>query len=165
MKHLAIIPTVFAFVACVALLGCGDRATAPSLDEQLGPQLSYLGLSEIEVDIDIKPGSDPNSINCNNDNESITVAILSTDDFDARTVDHTTVTFEGASETHVNKKTGLARRHEEDVDPTDGDTDLVFHFRLGDTTLDCNSSDGTLTGETFSGQAIEGTDAVRTVGE
>ncbi|NIM48758.1 MAG: hypothetical protein GTN78_10340, partial [Gemmatimonadales bacterium] len=87
---------------------------------------------KIEVDIDIKPGSDPNSINCNNENGVVTVAILTTEDFDALTVDHATVTFEGASETHVDKKTGEPRRHEEDVDG-DGDTDLVLHFRFGDT--------------------------------
>jgi hypothetical protein len=118
--------------------------------------------------IDIKPGSDPNSINCNKMGV-ITVAILSTQtgkgelqDFDATTVDHTTVTFEGASETHVNKKTGKARRHEEDVDK-DGDIDLVLHFRNGETHLDCNSTEGTLTGETFDGQAITGSDSINSV--
>ena len=119
-------------------------------------------ITEIAVDIDIKPGSDPNSINCNNENAVITVAILTTDDFDATTVDHTTVTFEGASETHVNKKTGDPRRHEEDVDG-DGDTDLVFHFRLGDTDLGCDATEGILTGETFDGVPINGTDAVRMI--
>ena len=59
---------------------------------------------------------------------------MPTDDFEATTVDHTTVTFEGAIEMHVNKKTGVARRHEEDVDGG-RDTDLVLHFRLGDTDL------------------------------
>lgn len=108
-----------------------------------------------QVEIDIKPGSDPNSINCNNEKGIITVAILTTDTFDATFVDHSTVTFEGASETHVDKKSGEPRRHEEDVD---GDTDLVFHFRLGDTNLTCESPEGTLTGETFDGQAIVGTD-------
>lgn len=57
----------------------------------------------------------------------------------------------------------MARRHEEDVDE-DGDTDLVLHFRLGDTGLDCTSTGGTLTGETFDEEGIEGTDAVRMVG-
>ena len=118
----------------------------------------------IDVDIDIKPGSDPNSVNCNNQNVSIAVAILTTDDFDATTVDHTTVTFEGASETHMDKKSGLPRRHEEDVDG-DGDTDLVFHFRLGETGLGCGSTQGTLQGQTFGGQAIEGTDVVRMIDE
>lgn len=116
----------------------------------------------IVVDVDIKPSSDPNSINCNNDKGVIAVAILTTDDFDATTVDHTTVVFEGAGETHVDKKSGQPRRHEEDVDG-DGNTDLVLHFRQGETALDCGSTEGTLAGETFSGQAIEGADAVRMV--
>ena len=90
------------------------------------------------------------------------MTILSTDDFDALTVDHTTVTFEGASETHVNKKTGEAIRHVEDVD-LDGDMDLVFHFRLGDTALTCESTEGTLTGETYDGMSIEGSDSIRMI--
>ncbi len=117
-----------------------------------------LSTGVIPVDIDIKP----NSMNCNNAQGVITAAILTTDDFDATTVDHTTVTFEGATETHVDKKSGVARRHEEDVDD-DGDTDLVVHFRLGDTGLTCDSGEGTLEGETFDGQAITGTDAVRMI--
>jgi hypothetical protein len=116
----------------------------------------------LEISIDIKPGSDPNSINCYNDKGIITLAILTTDDFDATTVDHTLVSFEEASETHIDRKSGNLRRHEEDVDG-DGDTDLVFHFRQGDTNLSCESVDGTLTGETFDGQNIEGTDAVNMV--
>ena len=119
---------------------------------------------DLVVLIDIKPGSDPNSINCKNENKkkTIAVAILTTPDFDATTVDHATVEFEGAGEAHVDKKSGDPRRHEEDVDD-DGDTDLVLHFRLGDTALTCSSTEGTLTGETFGGEAIEGTDAVRMV--
>jgi hypothetical protein len=116
----------------------------------------------VEVEIDIKPGSDPNSINCNNPNEVITVAILTTDDFDATTVDHTTVTFEGASETHTHPKTGEPLRHEEDVDG-DGDIDLVFHFLQGDTDLTCESEEGVLMGETFDGDPVQGTDAVRMI--
>ena len=116
----------------------------------------------IEVEIDIKPGGTPNSINCNNPNGVIPVAILSTDTFDATTVDHTTVTFEGASETHVDKRTGLARRHEEDVNG-DGRTDLVFHFRLRDADLGCGSTEARLEGETFDGQRIFGVDSVRMI--
>lgn len=64
----------------------------------------------------------------------------------------------------MNPKSGEPSRHEEDVDG-DGDTDLVFHFRLDDTDLTCNSTEGTLTGKTFDGQAIEVTDSVNMIGE
>lgn len=115
----------------------------------------------IVADIDIKPGSDPNSVPCNNEDFGIPVAILSTPEFDATTVDHTTVTFHGAYEAHMNKD-GELRRHEEDVD-LDGDMDLVFHFRLGDTDLDCTSTEGTLTGETYDGTPVTGTDALNMI--
>jgi hypothetical protein len=114
------------------------------------------------ITIDIKPGRDPNSINCNNANAVIPVAILTTDDFDATTVDHVTVTFEGASEFHINRLTGEPQRHEEDVDG-DGDLDLVFHFWLRDTSLTCSSTEATLIGETFDDVAIEGTDSVNMI--
>ena len=137
------------------------RVTLKASPEGVSPVFSDIRIQPhvIYVDIDVKPGSYPNSINCQNQEEVITVAVLITEDFDAMTVDHTTVTFEGASETHVKKRTGEPRRHEEDVD-LDGDMDLVFHFRLGDTTLICESSTGTLIGETYDGMPIEGTDSV-----
>ncbi len=47
------------------------------------------------VDIDIKPGGDPNSINLNS-RGVIPVAILSTETFDATTLDPSTIVFEGA---------------------------------------------------------------------
>lgn len=119
-------------------------------------------IAPIPIGIDIKPGSDPNSINCNNPQQVITVAVVTSESFDATDVDHTTVTFEGGTETHVSTRENEARRHEEDVD-SDGDMDLVLHFRLGETDLACASTEGTLTGETFDGRAIEGTDAVRMV--
>jgi hypothetical protein len=99
---------------------------------------------------------------CDNEHAIISVAILTEEDFEAATVDHTTVTFEGASETHVRMGSGEAIRREVDVDG-DGDIDLLFHFRLGDTTLTCESTAGTLRGETFDGQAIQGTDDVRMI--
>jgi hypothetical protein len=113
------------------------------------------------VTIDIKPGAYPNSINCiSGGNAVIPVAILSTSSFDALSVDHTTVRFEGASHTHFSR--GQMTRHEEDVNG-DGLLDLVFHFRRNQTTLSCNSTTGTLTGMTYCGQAIKGMDTVNMV--
>ncbi len=99
---------------------------------------------------------------CDNENALIPVAIPTTSDFDAATIDHNTVTFEGASEVHVNNKSGEALRHEEDVDD-DGDLDLVFHFRVIDTQFTCSSNEATLTGETFSGQGVIGIDLVNMI--
>ena len=104
----------------------------------------------VEVSIDIKPGSDPNSINCRH-NGVIPVAILTTSDFDATTVDPSTVGFgpSAASATHVDG---------------DGDMDMVLHFRQQDTGIACGDEEACLTGETTDGTAIEGCDAIRTVG-
>lgn len=88
----------------------------------------------------------------------IPVAILTTDDFDATTVDPLSVEFgpAGAIEAHG---TG----HIEDADG-DGDLDLVLHFKTQEGGIQCGDTEASLTGETFGGQAIEGSDSVKTVG-
>ncbi|MEJ2636979.1 MAG: T9SS type A sorting domain-containing protein, partial [Calditrichia bacterium] len=120
----------------------------------------------LAVNVDIKPGEEPNSVNCTNANGLITVAILTTPDFDALSVDHTKVSFGltgiEASEHHV-KKNGDMVRHEKDVD-RDGDKDLVFHFRYGNTSLDCDSKQAVLIGETNDGLQVMGIDEIRMVG-
>ena len=111
----------------------------------------------ITVDIDIKPGSFPNSINPRS-RGVIPVAILTTATFDATTVDPMSVEFgpSGASETHG---TG----HIEDADG-DGDDDLVLHFRTQDTGIQCADTSASLMGQTFGGQSILGSDSINTVG-
>ena len=117
-----------------------------------------------EGPIDIKPGSDPNSINPRSKGV-IPVAIFTTSiadgdpqDFDATQVDPQTVEFgpEGAGIAHK-------KGHVEDVD-SDGDMDLVLHFRTQETGIACGDTEVTLTGETYGGQTITGTDTIRTVG-
>ncbi|MEN8130376.1 MAG: hypothetical protein ABFS45_09335 [Pseudomonadota bacterium] len=116
------------------------------------------------VSIDIKPGSDPNSINPRS-KDVIPVAILTTNiadgdplDFDATQIDATTVRFgpNGAGIAH-------AQEHIEDVDD-DGDSDLLLHFRTQAKGIACGDTTATLTGETFSGDAIAGSDSIKTVG-
>lgn len=142
--------------------GLFDTGALSDRDASLRGTFRWDIVGRIEVEIDIKPGSDPNSINCTNEAGVIAVAVLTTAEFDAATVDHGTVVFQGARETHRDASSGDARRHEEDVD-ADGDIDLVFHFRVGETDLTCESTEGTLEGETFDGQTIRGSDAVRMV--
>jgi len=108
--------------------------------------------------LDIKPGSDLNSINLKNKGV-IPVAILTTDTFDATTVDHTTVEFgpNGAMEAH-------GRGHNEDADG-DGDLDLVLHFPTQDTGITRDDREACLTGETSDGTFIQGCDSITIVGK
>jgi len=50
----------------------------------------------------------------------------------------------------------------EDVDG-DGDTDMILHFKTQATGIKCGDTSASLTGETFGGQMIEGSDSIRTV--
>lgn len=113
----------------------------------------------LQVAIDIKPGSFPNSIN-NDGNGVIPVAILTTADFDAATVDPATVTLDGAA-ARMKGKSGSSGSLE-DVD-ADGDLDLVVHIQDTDGTWVSGDSMATLSATTYAGQSIVGTDSIRLV--
>lgn len=104
------------------------------------------------AEIDIKPGSYPNSINLGSKGV-VPVAVLTTDDFDASTIDPGTVQFAGASP---------VRSTLEDVDG-DGDRDMLFHFGTQELDLDQDSTEATLTAKTKAGHSVQGTDSVRIV--
>ena len=108
-------------------------------------------------EIDIKPGSFPNSINPKSKG-NIPVAILTTGAFDAATVDVDSVRF-GITGTEAEP----VQHALEDVDG-DGDIDMILHFKTQDTEIECGDTEATLTGETIYHQQITGTDSVRTVG-
>lgn len=114
----------------------------------------------VEVAVDIKYGSDPNSINCGrrHGNAAIPVTVFTDEHFDATAIDPATVVFGPAAATEMH-----GTMHLEDVDG-DGDLDATFHFRFGDTGLDCDSTEASISGQTTDGTAWTGTDAVRMVG-
>jgi hypothetical protein len=89
-----------------------------------------------EMKIDIKPGNEQNNINLKSKGV-VPVAILTTADFDATTVDPATAQFAGASP---------ERWKLEDVD-NDGDNDILFHFDTEQLNLDENSTEATLTAQ------------------
>lgn len=109
------------------------------------------------IDIDIKPGSEPNSVNLGSGGV-IPVAVLSTPTFDAATVDPFSITLEGGA-VQLKGKSGNAGSLE-DVDG-DGHLDLVIHIM--DWTLVEGSTIATLTGHTLDGIPIQGSDSVRIV--
>lgn len=115
----------------------------------------------MEVEIDIKPMSDPNSINLKSKGV-IPVAILSTATFDATTVDGTTVTFAGAYPIHDITDPLVIADHQHDVD-LDGDIDYVFHFAVQDTSITSGETSAMLTGNTLGIPVpIWGTDSILT---
>ncbi len=109
------------------------------------------------VAIDIKPEGFPNSIYPGR-MARIPVAILTSDTFDASSVDATTVRF-GAT------GSGAAPAHWalEDVDG-DRDADMILQFNIQDTGIVCGTTAASLTGQTIDGQTIKGSDSIRTVG-
>lgn len=122
--------------------------------------------SVIQVLIDIKPGSDPNSVNTKNKGR-LPVAILTTDEFDASTVDAVTITIgdgEGAETPVAARKNGTLMAELEDVDD-DGDLDMILHFETQAIVAGGDLHEGTtsliVNGFTLDDVALTGTDAVR----
>jgi hypothetical protein len=118
-------------------------------------EVMALYINGITVDIDIKPGSDPNCVNSNN-HGVIPVAILSNADFDAATVDPFSVALDGA-EVRVKGKSGNLGSLE-DVNG-DGLLDLVVQI-IDDAVYEPGDTMATLTGTTYDGVPIEGTDSI-----
>ena len=113
----------------------------------------------ISVTIDIKPGESPNSINLGSQG-NVPVAIFSTEDFDATTVDPTSITLAGASVRIKGK--GTPQASFSDVNG-DGLLDLIVH--VDTTALELTEGDvqAELIGMSFDGQEIRGEDSVRIV--
>jgi parallel beta-helix repeat protein len=106
------------------------------------------------VDIDIKPGSDPNSINLKSKG-LIPVAVLADEFFDPKDIVIDSITFAGANP---------LRGNFEDVD-NDGDLDLILHFNTQSLNLTSSDTKATLFGRLNNGTLIKGVDSIRVVGK
>ncbi|MFC2083124.1 hypothetical protein ACFLSG_03700 [Candidatus Bipolaricaulota bacterium] len=106
----------------------------------------------LPVDIDIKPGSDPNSINLGAKGV-MPAAILGAEDFDVTDIDPTTVRLADAAPVRWNQADANG----------DNFVDLQFKFRIQELALTDESVEAALIGELWSGTAIEGVDSVRIV--
>jgi hypothetical protein len=119
-------------------------------DGGVGYDIVEIEVKPIPITIDIKPGSWPNAFNLN-PNGVTSIAVLTTDDFDAMTVDPTTITIEHYA---VPLRWSI-----EDVDG-DGDLDMVFKFARVDLDLHEDTTSLTLYGKNLDGFDIAGEDAV-----
>jgi hypothetical protein len=115
-----------------------------------------LGVTDVTVPIDIKPGNKLNKINLKSKGQ-LTVTILGSIDFDAMQVDHSTVTFGPA---------GALPRHDGHVRDVnrDGFQNMKFPIKIRKTGITCGDTEATLTGATFGDIQFTGTDTVKTVG-
>lgn len=113
----------------------------------------------INVQIDIKPGSYPNSIN-RNSKGVIPVAILGSADFDVTQIEPLSLALAGMALNIQNK--GTPQCSLEDVNK-DGFMDLVCKFVDGTITTSVETTTFVLTGTLLDGTSFEGSDEVRIV--
>jgi hypothetical protein len=111
------------------------------------------------VTVDIKPGAFPNTINLASKG-TVPVAVVSTVEFDAATVDPRTVTLAGAPvRLHGN---GAPMASLEDANG-DGLLDLVVHVEAGSLQIAPGATEAVLRGHTYDGAAIQGTDSIEVI--
>ena len=107
----------------------------------------------IHVEIDVLPGQSPNHI-VPQPNKLILVAILGSASFDVSQVDALSVVFGPGRATEVHGK-----GHMEDVN-FDGFTDMLLHFRCGETGILAGTSTVHLYGRLTNGERMEGSDSL-----
>ena len=134
------------------------KSTATILTPVLVVSLSvFLAAQTLRVSIDIKPGDKPTTIEPGRQG-LIPVAILTTSQFDAATVDAATVSI-GPTGTEA----AVFRSMLDDVD-RDGDTDQLLLFRVQEMGVKCGDTVILLKGKTTDGKPIEGSQSIETVG-
>jgi probable HAF family extracellular repeat protein len=143
----------------LAINGKGEIAATWARGTGYPPRAVLLTLvsEPTKISIDIEPGQFPNDINPKSKGQ-IPVAILTGGTFDATTVDPSTIRF-GATGTEAAPVLVAV----EDVN-SDGRPDVLLNFNTQDTRIQCRQTSASLTGETTSRQAIQGSDSIITRG-
>lgn len=113
------------------------------------------------VNIDVKPGSDPNSINLKSKG-LIPVALFGSAAFDIDQVDTNTVRF-GPMDHHMDGGAAAVKVNVDDVN-LDGYPDLVFYFKPAQTGLQPGDTMVCLHGTLLDGSHFCGHDDVRVIG-
>ena len=111
------------------------------------PAFAHEEHEHLHVAIDIRPGSYPNPINLKSSG-SVAVALLSSAEFDAMSVDPASVKL-GRVHHHENGASPLRYAYE-DVNQ-DGFLDIVFHFKIKETLLEPTDTEACLHGMLMNG--------------
>jgi hypothetical protein len=134
-----------------------DAATGSSGgDDGMVTQFTFAPAS-IDVELDIRPGSEVNPINPTS-RGLVPVAILGSDTFDVADVDATTLAFgpEAAPLAHRNGP------HPKDANHDDDTPDLLAHFLTDEAGIAFGDTEACVTGELLDGTPFEGCDAITT---
>jgi hypothetical protein len=132
-----------------------DKSVTPAVLVTLAPCLPPPKV----VDIDIRPGRMPNTIDLG-EQETVAVAILSSTTFYAPSeVVASSLTFGHSGNEHSLRR---CARDAEDVNG-DGLLDLICYFKVRATGFQRGDTQGVLLGETIGGERIKGTDSVRII--
>jgi hypothetical protein len=147
--------------AAAGLLTGRAEVTTTSTDPDLTDNVATTTLEVFRpVTIDVSPRNTANEVNLHRG--SVTVAIITTADFDATTVDPATVCFgdaEAPAERNCAEQHGTG--HVEDVNG-DKRPDILFHFAVGDTGIDFGDASACVIARTTGGVGLYGCDAVVT---
>lgn len=142
-----------------AIFTLGETTVTWTATDAAGNSASGEQLVTVEafpVVVDIKPDDNNNRVNPKN-RGVIPVAVLTTDDFDALTIDVGSLSFGPGG-------TGAAHGgHHEDVDG-DGDLDLMLHFSTQGSGVSKGDTELCLEGLTIDGVPVAGCDAISTTG-
>lgn len=150
--------------------GDDDLGGIFAANEQLFLNTIDFCLAEITVDVDIKPGSFPNSINLGSGGTT-PVAILGSASLDVNDINADTLTL-GTAGVKTVGKTARTLCSMADVSgdfiagpegASDGLNDLVCHFITMDIVPEEGDTTATISGELIDGTDIEGTDSVNVV--
>lgn len=135
-------------------------------DEAEGEATATVTVGPLPVLVNVKPGSSENPIN---PKALVPVAVLTTEDFDASTIDVATIRFgtpellaAGGGATPKHGRAHIGDALELDEQTLDGDDDLIMHFDASEAgIISPEITEACITGMTTDGIVFYGCDAVR----